>query len=248
MKSNLLISLVSIIAIGCGFLEDDFKGKRPDPIITTVRYPGILDIKLVSTSDSIDVGNVSNLLIIQNLGTDTLTAVDLIIDGFSNDVHTYEKRIRTDRYKATVSLPPGQSASITLQQTEDYSKNKSNIEISLVSASTSGGIPNHSLSGRYQGFFITYKDSTAIAGGVLLTTIDILGNFKSQLQSPNEFNLADGTISPDSLIFSTLRKDVTFIRKFQSNVDTTFDGNLLINFSIQNDAADSTIITIQKSN
>lgn len=238
-------TIVMVISNGCAMFNDEFKRKAPDQVVTTVRYPGILTISIVSATDTLYSERILNYLILQNAGDKTLTLTDVLVEVFSQDIHTYENRIRSERRLVTSVLMPDQTDTILLQSSADFIDHKSNIEICLLDVS---GIDHHPLSGRYQGSFKTYKNNSIVFGGASVTTIDILGNLNVKLQSPNEFNVASGAVTPDSLVLSVLKKNEVDIRRVQTSMNKATGNGLHINFSIQNDFADSTSLTFQKSN
>jgi hypothetical protein len=247
MKVNWLVILLGfcVLFFGCAMFEDEFRQKPPDPVILEFRYPGILNIKLVSTADIVNPDLINNRLILQNMGHTTLVSANLLIDAFSSELHTYENLVSSDNVLMANVLEPSQIDTILLRQTEDFIENKSDIEISLIRAM---GIFNHPLNGIYQGSFKTYKEGSTVSGGGISTTIDFFGNFKTLLKAENVFNIADGVVSLDSLVFSSLKKDAIVIKKLQSSIQGLDGSKMQIKFLIQTDSADSTLLTLQNIN
>jgi hypothetical protein len=244
MKTSWLFSLLlcASIPLSCGMFRDEYSVKSPDPVVTTFRYPGIAELKLVTQSQANDV---KNFLVFSNVGNIDVNRADIVIKTFKLQDRNFENLIRLDKLEAKNVLKPGDADTLLLPTTTDYFRFRENITAALVAADSLNKSP---IAGHYRGSYITYKNGVSVFGGNVDLIIDIEGRLLGQVQAPNEFTTMEGTVTPDSLAFLTLQLDRSVIKRLQTSISPGVNNTLKLSNLISTNGADSTCITLKRQN
>lgn len=246
MKINQLKLLALTMIAGCGMFEDKYE--QQEPIRLYSKYPGMLELTLVSSyhlNDRSADPTARNYLIIRNVSNDTLAGLGFLIDVFSGPHRTYDNLIRADYVALDTSIIAGSMDTITLVPTNDFFDFPNSVDIRTISLE---GLPTNALKGFYNGTFSSYKNNQRVGIGRLHASIDILGDFKSQLQSIGDFNSVAGTLSNDSALFCTLNNNEITLKEIATKIESAKAGTLEISYITNTESSDSLVVQMTKVN